>query len=229
MHGTFNSWSSSAVSWFKCLRVQHSLLLVLYVCHWHCPTNSWDWCLSISCSFRDNLFSPSLHFTGWQNGSMPMWTLSTRAIFWASMGAHFLCNCYLRTACKRIFARVAFAICKGHSLSRAKMLSGGQGRPRHAGIYAMLWQQVGGWFCSSLSLGDATGHLTGSGPPQTLRQILDFLLPRCPVLYSSTRPKPSGKWGCRLNCKRPDRQGRLYWVTWLTNSKRDSPDLTQDI
>ena len=67
-----NSQSSSAVSWFKCLRVQHSLLLVLYVCHWHCLTNSWDQCLSISCNFRDILFSPSLHFTAWQNGSMPM-------------------------------------------------------------------------------------------------------------------------------------------------------------
>ena len=144
---------------------------------------------------------------------------------WASMGAHFLCNCYL--ACKRIFARAAFAIYKGHSLSKAKML--GKDRPRHAGIYAMLWQLEGGWFCLSLPLGDATGHLTGSGPPQTLRQILDFLLPRCPVLSSSTRPKPSGKWGCWLNCKRPDPQGRLYWVTWLTDSKRDSPDLTQNI
>ena len=48
----------------------------------------------------------------------------------AGMGACFLCNCYLRTACKRIFARVAFAIHKGHSLSREKMLSGGQGQAK---------------------------------------------------------------------------------------------------
>ena len=76
-----NSWSPSAVSWFKCLRVQHSLILIPYVCHWRCPTNNWDQRLLISCNFRDILFSPSLHFTGRQNGSMPMWTLLTRAMF----------------------------------------------------------------------------------------------------------------------------------------------------
>ena len=129
---------------------------------------------------------------------MPMWTLSTRAIFWASMGAHFLCNCYLRTACKRVFARVTFAICKGHSLSRAKMLSGGQGQAKTC-WYLCHAVAAGGWmvlFISALTWCHRSPNWQWS--PQTLRQILDFLLPRCPALYSSTRPKPSGKWGCQL-------------------------------
>lgn len=67
-----------------------------------------------------------------------------------SMGAHFLCNCYLRTARKRIFARVALAIYKGHSLSRARMLSSGQGQAK-TGWYICHAVAAGGWMVLFIS------------------------------------------------------------------------------
>ena len=64
------------------------------------------------------------------------------------MGAHFLCNGYL--ACKRNFTRVAFAIYKGHSLSKAKMLSGGQGQAKRC-WYLCHAVVAGGWMVLFIS------------------------------------------------------------------------------
>jgi len=92
------------------------------------------------------------------------------------MGAHFLCHLYLRTACKRIVGKPAFQLTRVINSARQNCGLAVKDRSGHAGIYAMLQRLAGGYVFLYPPLGDARVHLTRSGPPLTLRQML------CPSL-----------------------------------------------